>query len=447
VTEVPTSATPVPNGASASKPGSADPAMRNNPDFLAMLAGQGISSLGDAISFTAVPLLVLLLTGSGLAMGIIGVLQTIPDLLFGVVAGAFADRWNRRRMMVAADLGRAALTALVPIAFALNLPTMVVLLAVVGPIGVLRVFFMAAYTASIPNLVRRRQLGAATAAFEAVFAIGLIVGPAMAGLLSVLIGPAYTLGIDALSFLVSAAALLLVRRPLRTEARSDATERRLVAEIREGIAFIVRHRTLRLAVGLWSMYVIVVAAWPAVVVWYLTIDRGLGADTYGLVVSSYGLGLLAGAALAGRTVGRSLGPPILLGTAIAGTTIASTATQADAPILMGLMFVCGIGELQLVVGYGTLRAAATPDRLLGRIGSTSRTLSTGGQSLGFFLSGLLLDRIGGTATLMGMGLVVVLTAATFALAPSLRHATVDSLAEEVPEGGPDGRESPGDVGG
>jgi MFS family permease len=86
-----------------------------NHDFKALLVGQGISAIGDAVSFTAMPLLVLALTGSGLAMGMVGVLQAVPDLLFGMVAGVFADRNDRRRMMLLADLGRAGLTALIPL--------------------------------------------------------------------------------------------------------------------------------------------------------------------------------------------------------------------------------------------------------------------------------------------------------------------------------------------
>jgi len=281
------------------------PELRRNRDFVALLLGQGVSALGDAISFTAVPLLVLLLTGSGLAMGIIGVLQFLPDLVVGVVAGAMADRWDRRRLMLRADLGRAFLTSLIPISFALGWPTMTVLLLVTVPLNVLRVFFLAGYTASIPSLVGRQRIGPASAAFEGVIALGFIVGPAIAGVLSVIIGPAATLAIDALSFLVSAVALRFVRRSLSSE-RALAGDRRLLAEIREGIGFVAHHRVLRLAVGLWSVYTILVAGWPPVTLFYLTVDRGLGADAFGLVVGGYGLGLMLGATLAGRIVKVSL---------------------------------------------------------------------------------------------------------------------------------------------
>lgn len=404
--------------------GAAWPALRHNRDFIVMLFGQGASALGDAVSFTALPLLVLLLTGSGLAMGVVGLLQTAPDLFIGVVAGVYADRWDRRRIMLLADLGRAILTALIPLSFLLGWPTIVVLLLVVGPINILRVFFMAAYTAAVPNLVGREHIAAATSAYEAVFALGFIIGPALAGLLTVAIGPALTLGLDAVSFAASSVALLAISRPLSSSAAP--TDRRFMTEIRAGVEFIARHPVLRLALGLWSLYTILLAAWPAVILYYLTVDRHLGAEAFGLVVTAYGAGALVGAILAGRTVRHELGPPILLGAASVGVLTIATASQDSVPILMGLTALAGIGDLQIVVGYATLRATATPDRLLGRVGSTSRTISVGGQALGFLVGGLLLDRIGGRGTLASIGIAIVCVAGIFALAAPLRRATAEA---------------------
>ena len=146
---------------------------RKNRDFKVLLSSQGISSLGDAVSFTALPLLVLALTGSGLAMGVVAALQTLPDLVFGMVAGATADRSDRKRMMFLADLGRAGLTALIPLSVALDGPTMAVILIVAAPTSILRSFFLAGYTASVPALVGRSQVGRANSYFEAIYSIGL----------------------------------------------------------------------------------------------------------------------------------------------------------------------------------------------------------------------------------------------------------------------------------
>ena len=167
----------------------AEEPLRRNRDFWVVLVGQGVSSFGDAITNTALPLLVLGITGSGFVMGMVNVLSTLPDLLVGLFAGAYADRWDRRRMMFFADLGRAVLTALIPISIWLDGPTIPLILLVTFPMNVLRVLWLAAYTASVPGLVGRGQVARASAIFEAVFNVGWIVGPAIAGLLAATIGP------------------------------------------------------------------------------------------------------------------------------------------------------------------------------------------------------------------------------------------------------------------
>jgi predicted MFS family arabinose efflux permease len=404
------------------------PPLRRNRDFLAVLLGQGVSALGDAVSFTAVPLLVLRVTGSGAAVGLIGMLQFIPDLAFGLIAGAYVDRWDRRLVMLAADLGRGVLTALIPLSFLLGWPTMVVLLVVVVPINTLRVFFQAAYIAAVPNLVGRDRIAAGASAFEGVSAFGYIAGPAIAGILAVAVGPAITLGLDAASFVVSAATLLVVTRPL-SESRREKLERALLREIRDGIGFIVRQPALRLAVGFYSLYVILFAAWPAVMLFYVTVDRGLASDAYGIVIAGYGAGGLGGSVIAARIMKRGLGPVMLAGAAIAGGMTVVTATQGWLPVLFVLTVLAAIADLFVIVGYATLRATVTPDRLLGRVSATTRTLSNSGQALGYLGAGLLLDRLAGTGTLALIGVAVLATAGLFSLAAPLRDATTDATRD------------------
>ena len=176
-----------------------------------------------------------------------------------MVAGAIADRSDRKRMMFLADLGRAGLTALIPISVALGGPTMAVILLVAAPTSILRSFFLAGYTASVPALVGRSQVGQANSYFEAVYSAGYIIGPAIAGVLAATIGPGPTLAIDALSFALSALGLLFVRRDLR--APVDRPRRRLLTEIREGIDFIAADPTLRTVILFWGATSILLHRW------------------------------------------------------------------------------------------------------------------------------------------------------------------------------------------
>jgi MFS family permease len=117
--------------------------LRRNRDFRVVLVSQGISALGDAVSFTALPLLVFALSGSGLVMGVVAAVQALADFAFALPAGSYADRHDRKRMMVGADLGRAILTGLIPLSVLLGGPTLPVVILVAGPLAVLRAVALA----------------------------------------------------------------------------------------------------------------------------------------------------------------------------------------------------------------------------------------------------------------------------------------------------------------
>ena len=400
-----------------------DVPLAQNRDFRVLLTSQGISSLGDGVSFAALPLLVLALTGSGFAMGIVGALQTLPDLFFGMVAGAIADRSDRKRMMFLADLGRAGLTALIPISVALGGPTMAVILLVAAPTSILRSFFLAGYTASVPALVGRSQIGRANSYFEAVYSAGYIIGPAIAGVLAATIGPGPTLAIDALSFALSALGLLFVRRDLR--APVDRPRRRLLTEIREGIDFIAADPTLRTVILFWGATSILLAPLVTALAVHVTRDLGEPPSVLGLILASYGVGTVFGSLLTARRIGRGRVAEILLGgNLVIGLALVVVAVSVATPLQIGAAFVAGIAQSMVLVTYITLRTAYSPDDLLGRIGSTARSISLGLQPIGLLVGGALIDLTSGSATIALIGVAVATIALVFAPIAAMRHATV-----------------------
>ncbi len=393
-----------------------------NRDFKVLLTSQGVSALGDAVSFTALPLLVLALTGSGLAMGIVGALQTLPDLVFGMVAGALADRSDRRRMMFLADLGRAVLTALIPLTVFLGGPTMVVILIVAAPMSVLRSFFLAGYTASVPALVGRSQIGRANSYFEAIYSVGYIVGPAIAGLLAATIGPGPTLAIDAVSFALSGAALALVRRDLR--APLDRPRASLVTDIREGIDFILGHPLLRTMILFWGIVSISTAPLVSALAVHVTRDLRLPETVLGLILTAYGIGTVAGSLLASRATHRPVAPALLGGVFVTGSMLVVVALTDQVPVLFVAAAVSGVAQSMVLVTYITIRTAYSPDALLGRIGSTARTISLGLQPIGLLVGGALIDLTSGSTTIAVMGVGLALLSMAFLPARVLRGAAL-----------------------
>jgi MFS transporter, ENTS family, enterobactin (siderophore) exporter len=411
--------------AAPESPAPPDTPLGRNRDFQVFLFGQGLSGFGDAITFTALPILVLALTGSGLAMGIVGVLETLPDLLLGLPAGAFADRLDRRKMMLLADLGRALLTALIPISVALTGPTMGVILLVAFPLNCLRVLWLAGYTASVPGLVGRSQVGRATSILEAVFNLGFIAGPGIAGVLAAVIGPGPTIAIDALSFAISAGALLLIRRPLKPPPRTEDSH--FLAEIREGVAYVVGHPVLRSVILLWSLVAVGTGALVTALTFHFQVDRLLGTEVLGFVLSAYGLGSLAGAVLATRLAGGALGRNMLLGTFAMGLTLLVVAASPPVPLVLAASFTAGVAQSNVLIAYLTLRTTHSPNALLGRVGSTARVVSIGLTPLGLLAGGLLIDATDGATALAAMGFWMVVLALGFGASAIVRGARAPSV--------------------
>jgi MFS family permease len=416
---------PIPPSSTPSRPPRPDEhpqPLGANRDFKVLLTSQGVSAIGDAVSFTALPLLVLALTGSGLAMGLVGALQALPDLVFGMVAGALADRHDRRRMMFLADLGRGVLTALIPLTVFLGGPTMLVILVVAAPMSVLRALFLAAYTASVPALVGRSQIGRANSIFEAVYSTGFILGPAIAGLLSSTIGPGPTLAIDAVSFVLSGVALALVRRDLR--APVDRPKTSLITEIREGIDFILGHPMLRTMILFWSIVAISTAPLVTALAVHVTRDIGLGDAVLGLVLTAYGIGTVVGSLLAARATNRPAAPTLLGGTFVTACMLLVVAWTDQAPVLFVAAAISGVAQSMVLVTYITIRTAYSPDALLGRIGSTARTIALGLQPVGLLAGGALIDLTNGSTTITVMAVALALVSLAFVPVKALRGAAL-----------------------
>jgi MFS family permease len=396
------------------------PSLRANRDFQAVLGGQAVSALGDAIALTAMPLLVLFLTGSGALMGIVGALQFLPDLLLGLPAGALADRWDRRRMMMWADAGRALLTAAIPLSLWLGWPTMAVILVVAVPVNALRVLSDAGFSSSVPALVGRENLGRANGYMEATLSVPFIIGPAIAGVLVATIGAAPTMAINAASFAVSAASLMLVRRTLRAERPAQMPH--VLADIKQGLAFVWRRLVLRMIIGYWGVLQVATAALIPTLAYYITIDRGLGPELFGFVGSAWSLGYLVGSLAAGRLDARRMGLGMLVGGTAIGAAVVAIALTANPLLFLGASVVIGGALAIVLVSYATLRASVTPDDLLGRVGSTARTVTLGLMPLGLLAGGAVIEATSGAGALLAMGGVAVVASLLFGLSRTIRDA-------------------------
>jgi MFS family permease len=400
-----------------------DEPLSRNRDFSTLLVSQSVSALGDGVNATALPLLVFALTGSGLAMGIVGAVDHGADFVMGTFAGAMADRGDRKRMMFGADLGRALFTALIPLTDLVHGPTMVVILLVAGPLAILRGFFRAGYLASMPNLVGRSQLARGNGILETAFSASYIVGPAIAGFLVTVIGAGPTLAVDAASFAISSVGLFLIRRELKAPA--DRPPSRIIDDIREGIVYVARHPVLRSVILLFATMSALLASVGAAMTFRIVRDLGQSPAAFGLVLTGLGVGTLVGSLFATRLgLGTNVARVLVLALLLMGGPLLAASAIGSLPLLVAMAALSGAGEAALVVVYVSVRAANSPDELVGRIASTARVMALGLMPIGSLIGGILIDTVGGTGTLAVLGASICVLALGFSQVRPLRAASL-----------------------
>ena len=380
-----------------------------------------ISSFGTAVTAVAMPVLVVQgLHASALSVGVVNAAQLVPYAVLGLVAGVYADRWHRQRILVWSSLGRAATLGALPVLWAsgvLEVWTLVVLLLAFGACSV---FGFAATQSLLPQLVPRDRLVAANARLDQSDAAAQTLGPALGGGLIGLLGAPVAIAVDAVSYLVDAA----LNAGLRVDrSPTDRTVRRhLAREIGEGLRWTYRHPTLTpLAMSTHLWFVANAAGFTALAVVALR-EMGLSAFVFGLLIAVSGVAGLLGATaapLAGRRLGT--GPAIVTAraaypfawilVAAAPEVSAGVGLLAAALLLHG--FATGI-ENANDTGYWQL---VTPDRLLGRANATRRSVNRSAGALGAVLGGLSLTVYDERLTLVAVAAVFAASAAVVALSP------------------------------
>ncbi|HEV3014816.1 MAG TPA: MFS transporter, partial [Actinomycetota bacterium] len=214
-------------------------------DFGRFWLGQTISNLGSSFTMFALPLLVFNLTGSPIHLGITTAAEFVPYLLFGLVIGAWVDRVDRRRLMIATDLARAAVIATIPLLAAFDALSVGWIYAVAFASATLTIAFDAAEFAAIPSLVPSGDdLVTANGRVQASYSTAQIAGPLLAGLLVAVAPVQQVLLVDAASFLVSAGALAMIGRAFNAP-REEGPRRAIRQDILDGLRYVLGHPVLR----------------------------------------------------------------------------------------------------------------------------------------------------------------------------------------------------------
>jgi predicted MFS family arabinose efflux permease len=368
------------------------------PDFLKLWAGQSVSQVGSWVSLVGLPLIAAkLLNASPLEMGILSGVGAAAILLFGLFAGAWADRLRRRPILIWADLGRAAVLGSVPFAATAGRLTMSHLYAVAASSAALTVFFDVSYRTYLPSLVGPDNLLEANSKLTLSESVAGVVGPGITGVLIAAITAPLAILFDAVSFVCSAVSVWLIRKP---EPRpKPSSDRHIGREIVEGLraswhepilrTLLLRGATAAVFLGFGSSLYFLLALR----------ELHLDAALLGAVIAVGGVSGVFGALAAERLVRRFGFGYTLIGAALLPAIAALLPPLAHGPVMLcaAILAVAQLGDMAwsiYAINETTLRQAVAPSHILGRVNSAAHLTFRGVLPVGALAGGALAEFIG-----------------------------------------------------
>jgi Na+/melibiose symporter-like transporter len=366
-----------------------------NQDFVKLWAGQSFSQFGSQVTMLALPLAAIItLRATPIQVGALNALQNAPFLVLALFAGVLADRLERRRIMLGADVGRALVLGSVPLAATAGFLRIEWLYAVAFLTGCMTVLFQVCYQAYLPVLVEPRQLRQGNSALEFSTSLAQFGGPAASGVLVQALTAPIAIAFDAASFVVSAGSLALIRRrPPPPPRTADASG--VWSEIREGLQAVFRRPLLRAMGMAAAIFNLFFGSLLAVYTLFMARELRLSTAAIGLVFTAVGPGLLTGALTTSWLSRRLPTGPLVAGAALVSDGInlliplAHGSSGATIALLAGVNFVAGFGVQVYNITTLSLRQVITPARLLGRVTATIRLIAFSLAPLGSLIGGLL----------------------------------------------------------
>jgi MFS family permease len=402
-----------------------------NGSFGALWAGQLISLFGDRVNQLAIAAIVFVVTDSPIAVAFVFVAATLPNLLFGPIAGTLVDRWDHREVLVVSDILRAAIVLIMPIAATLNIFLVYPLAFLLTTISI---FFRPARVAILPRLVREDELLTANSALWVGETMADVIGYPLAGLFVALVADAVSIAFwfDGATYLASALLLsTLIPRPMPKEATpevaGEAPPSGFRGELVAGWRFlrnepVLLANTLQAAVG----QVTVGVLFGQTIVFAERVFGPQGFDwlaVYGFIEGSQGAGNLIGGFVIGLIGARlAKGRMIIAGYTVFGLLTTVMALSGNLGIVLALALGIGVANLVFIIPSQTLFQERTPVQLLGRVVSFRFSLVSGALMLSIGLGGVLAESIGVTTVIAAAGLVTAAAGIAGWFVPAVREA-------------------------
>jgi putative nucleotidyltransferase with HDIG domain len=394
--------------------------------FRRLWVGQGVSYFGDMMNTTGIAIMLFVVSQSAslVALGLIA--KAVPTVVFGLMAGSIADRYNRQWVMVGADISRALLTVGIPFLALHWLPGVFISVFFIATASA---FFNPAKQAILPNLVPSDLLVKANSLVFSSERTMELLGYALAGIIAAAVSWVPLFLIDAGTYLFSAVTLLGIPDTLH---KVRMTAPRIFQDVRDGMRFILANRVLRSTMALSGAFALFAGlTYPTLVVLTYRVLHA-GASGYGFLEAMIGAGAIIGALAAPRLMGRNKAGILILGAVGAcGLSYAFTGFTVNLYFAIAFLFLGGIASTIYFVPLISVLQREASDNLRGRVMSTRLLLSQSGLLAGMAIAGPLTDRVGAALVFVTAGGLLLAAALLGILFDDLRNLTLRE--PEVPE--------------
>lgn len=408
-------------------------------DFTLVWWGQMVSQVGDGVSKLALLWFVYAITGSPLKTTIIGLLQTLPPILFGPFIGVIVDRLPKKLLLIGSDLIRAVVLGVIPCLISVESFSIERLYILVFVHAVASAIFGPALTASIPSLVARHEFTAANALLQTTTSIGIIIGPALSGVGIATMSSQEVLCVNAVSYVVSAACFLFVRFP-RTESMFEPHHSfaDTLQDVKVGFRYVLLdQRMILLLIGAASSYTFASSAFSTLFPVFGQKLLDLGPIEVGYLWSAFGVGLLLVSlgliSLSGRPLYRRI-QIMSVSSLVSGCAMIGMVWTTNRFVAALLMMVIGMGAGTLTpIAWGVLQEIS-PASLLGRVLAIYNLGAMTSAIAGMTLFGWTTQELGERLSVVGIGIGFLLTALVAArLVRWVRANWTGKAAAEEPE--------------
>ena len=384
-------------------------------DFTLVWWGQMVSQIGDGVSKLALLWFVYSITGSPLKTTVIGLLQTLPPILFGPFIGVIVDRLPKKLLLISSDLIRAVVLGVVPCLISVDSFSIERLYVLVFIHAMASAVFGPALTASIPSLVARNEFTAANALLQTTTSIGIIIGPALSGVGIATMSSQEVLCVNAVSYVVSAICFLFIRFPWSESQLTEGNSlSNTLRDVMDGFRFVlVRQRMILMLIGAASMYTFATSAFSTLFPVFGKKLLDLGPIEVGYLWSAFGVGLLLVSlglvSVSGWTLQRRI-QAMAASSLVSGLAMLGLVWTTNRMVAALLMIIIGMGAGTLTpIAWGVIQEIS-PAILLGRVLAIYNLGAMASAIAGMTLFGWTTQEFGERPSVIGIGIGLFLTA-------------------------------------